>query len=104
MKWLKVFKNKYILTFTIFVLYTLFLDDVDIFNVVRQKVKLNKLEQEKVDLLEKFTETKLTLDQLDDNEALERFAREQKLFKRDNERSEEHTSELQSRPHLVCRL
>lgn len=66
-------------------LYTLFLDDVDIFNVVRQKVKLNKLEQEKVDLLEKFTETKLTLDQLDDNEALERFAREQKLFKRDNE-------------------
>jgi len=85
MKWLKVFKNKYILTFTIFVLYTLFLDDVDIFNVVRQKVKLNKLEQEKVDLLEKFTETKLTLDQLDDNEALERFAREQKLFKRDNE-------------------
>ncbi|WP_299204115.1 septum formation initiator family protein [Brumimicrobium sp.] len=85
MKWLKVFKNKYILTFTIFVLYTLFLDDVDIFNVVRQKVKLNKLEQEKVDLLEKFTETKLTLEQLDDNEALERFAREQKLFKRDNE-------------------
>ena len=85
MKWLKVCKNKYILTFTIFVLYTLFLDDVDIFNVVRQKVKLNKLEQEKVDLLEKFTETKLTLDQLDDNEALERFAREQKLFKRDNE-------------------
>src|SRR5215813_15174971 len=25
-------------------------------------------------------------------------------FFRDGERSEEHTSELQSRPHLVCRL
>src|SRR5690554_7701304 len=25
-------------------------------------------------------------------------------FERDKDRSEEHTSELQSRPHLVCRL
>src|SRR5690554_7699873 len=30
--------------------------------------------------------------------------REQPQFDRPQERSEEHTSELQSRPHLVCRL
>jgi len=65
--------------------YVLFLDDVDVFNVVRQRVKLNKLKQEKEMLSEKFNEAKFTLDQLDNTEALERFAREQKLFKRDNE-------------------
>src|SRR5690554_7756580 len=33
------------------------------------------------------------------------YARTDKLYtKRYEERSEEHTSELQSRPHLVCRL
>ena len=66
-------------------MYVLFLDDVDVFNVVRQRVKLNKLKQEKEMLSEKFNEAKFTLDQLDNTEALERFAREQKLFKRDNE-------------------
>src|SRR3989442_6414092 len=33
-----------------------------------------------------------------------RLAREQAHIDRVNDRSEEHTSELQSRPHLVCRL
>lgn len=63
----------------------LFLDDVDVFNIIRQEFKLNKLEEERGILLEKFTETKMTLDQLDHTDALERFAREEKLFKRDNE-------------------
>lgn len=85
MKHLKLFKNKFALTFVVFLVYTLFLDDVDIFNVIRQNIKLNKLEQEKEVLSEKYQETKFTLDQLDNTDALERFAREQKLFKRDNE-------------------
>lgn len=85
MKRLRIFKNKFKLTFVIFLVYVLFLDDVDVFNVVRQRVKLNKLKQEKEMLSEKFNEAKFTLDQLDNTEALERFAREQKLFKRDNE-------------------
>lgn len=63
----------------------LFLDDVDVFNIARQEIKLNKLEDEREMLLEKFTETKSTLDQLHHTDALERFAREEKLFKRDNE-------------------
>ncbi|HLV41805.1 MAG TPA: septum formation initiator family protein [Brumimicrobium sp.] len=85
MKHLKIFKNKFALTFVVFLVYTLFLDDVDVFNIFRQKRKLNKLELEKEMLTEKFNETKFTLDQLDNTDALERFAREQKLFKRDNE-------------------
>jgi cell division protein FtsB len=85
MKHLKIFKNKFKLTFLVFLVYVLFLDDVDIFNVVRQEIKLSKLQEEKSDLLEKFNETESTLNQLDETNALERYAREQKLFKRDNE-------------------
>src|SRR5690554_7723141 len=32
------------------------------------------------------------------------YTKRDKKFRRDRARSEEHTSELQSRPHLVCRL
>ena len=85
MKKLKLLKNKYILTTIVFVVYVLFLDDVDVFNVARQELKLSKLEKEREVLSAKFIETKTILDQLDHTEALERFAREQKLFKRDNE-------------------
>lgn len=85
MKRLRHLKNKYVITTIVFAVYMLFLDDVDVFNIARQELKLNKLENEKEMLLEKFTETKLVLDQLDHRDALERFAREQKLFKRDNE-------------------
>src|SRR5690554_6441888 len=35
---------------------------------------------------------------------MERLASEGKMFTQAYARSEEHTSELQSRPHLVCRL
>src|SRR3989442_15173969 len=35
---------------------------------------------------------------------LERWAFEERDFAQRSGRSEEHTSELQSRPHLVCRL
>src|SRR5690554_7067677 len=37
-------------------------------------------------------------------EAFERAGIERPFFLTDLRRSEEHTSELQSRPHLVCRL
>jgi hypothetical protein len=42
-KYLLPFKNKYILTFTIFLIYNLFLDDVDIFSIVSQNKKLSAL-------------------------------------------------------------
>src|SRR5690554_7072001 len=47
--------------------------------------------------------------QLSDQERIKQLERENKELQRANEilrkaRSEEHTSELQSRPHLVCRL
>ncbi len=82
---LKILKNKYVLTFLVFMIYVLFLDDVDIFSIGNQKAKLNQLKQEKEFVLNKYNTTKSTLNQLSDIDALERYAREKKLFKRDDE-------------------
>lgn len=82
---LKYLRNKYILTLFIFGLYVLFLDDVDVFSIVRQQFKYNKLLTEKVEMEEKLGKTKTVLNQLNDLESIEKFAREEKMFKRDDE-------------------
>lgn len=69
----------------IFFIYTLFLDDVDVFTIIRQEIKLNRLEAEKEEVLSKYEKTKSTLDQLDNLESLEKYAREEKMFKKDDE-------------------
>lgn len=84
-KYLAPFKNKYLLTFTIFLVYNLFLDDVDIFTVISQNKKLSKLQDNKVVVQQQLDETKHTLVQLRFDSELERFAREKKYFKRDDE-------------------
>ena len=82
---LKILKNKYILTILVFGIYVLFLDDADVFSISRQRGKLSQLKQEKELVLNKYNTTKNTLDQLNDIKELERYAREKKLFKRDDE-------------------
>ena len=82
---LKYLRNKYILTLFIFGLYVLFLDDVDVFSIVRQQFKYNKLLTEKVEMEEKLGKTKTVSNQLNDLESIEKFAREEKMFKRDDE-------------------
>ncbi len=84
-KKLKYLKNKYILTLVVFAIYVLFLDDVDVFTIIRQEIKLNKLQEEKEEVLTKYEKTKSTLDQLDNLESLEKYAREEKMFKKDDE-------------------
>lgn len=84
-KIIPLFKNKYILTTTIFVLYSLFLDDVDIFTVFRQKSKLCQLTEQKEIVKTQLNETRYTVNQLKYDSELERYAREKKLFKKDDE-------------------
>ena len=79
------FKNKYILTITLFTIYALFLDDEDVFSLVSHSRKLNKIHAEQIIMDQKLKETTTVLKQLDQTEALERFAREEKLFKKDDE-------------------
>ncbi|MDX1652704.1 MAG: septum formation initiator family protein [Brumimicrobium sp.] len=69
----------------LFAVYMLFLDDVDVFTIARQEFKLKELKEEKEEIRNKYLKTKKTLDQLNDIESLERYAREEKMFKKDDE-------------------
>ena len=81
----KFFRNKYILTITLFTIYALFLDDEDVFSLVSHSRKLNKIHAEQEIMDQKLAETTKVLKELDQKESLERFAREEKLFKKDDE-------------------
>jgi hypothetical protein len=63
----------------------LFLDDVDVFSIFRQQVKYNKILTEKAEMEEKLVKTRTVLNQLNNLESIEKFAREEKMFKRDDE-------------------
>lgn len=81
----KLLRNKFILATAIFLVYTLFLDENDIFTIISQNSKLNALEAEKTQLKQNLEETQLTLKELEDRSEVERYAREKKLFKKDDE-------------------
>ncbi|MBC9811944.1 hypothetical protein H9Y05_05580 [Crocinitomicaceae bacterium CZZ-1] len=85
MKIPKYFRNKYAVAIGLFVIYTLFLDDVDVFTVIRQNSKLSELEEQKVITQQQLEETRETLKKLESIGGLERYAREKKLFKKDDE-------------------
>jgi cell division protein DivIC len=84
-KYLVYFKNKFILATTIFAIYALFLDDNDIFSMISHARKLNRLQASKELVSEKLSSIRHTLHQLKYSSELERYAREQKFFKKDNE-------------------
>jgi hypothetical protein len=69
----------------LFVAYGLFLDENDIFTIISQRSKLHQLEAKTDEYRGKYTETKTTLDKLKYISEVERFARENKFFKKDDE-------------------
>ena len=78
-------KNKYGLTFFVFLIYVLFLDDLDIFSIISQKQKLNKLEIQRDNMKSQLLSTRATLRKLNKINYLESYARSQKFFKKENE-------------------
>lgn len=78
-------KNKYGLTLFVFLIYVLFLDDLDIFSIISQKQKLNKLEIQRDDMKNQLISTRSTLRKLNKINYLESYARSQKFFKKDDE-------------------
>ena len=81
----KYLKNKYGLTLFVFLIYVLFLDDLDIFSIISQKQKLNKLEIQRDDMKTQLISTRSTLRKLNEINYLESYARSQKFFKKDDE-------------------
>lgn len=84
-KYANYFKNKFIFTTCLFLVYILFLDDVDIFTIINQNRKLGHLEASKIEIEAKLHKTKTTLKELKYASNLESYAREEKLFKKDDE-------------------
>lgn len=86
MKYLPAFlRNKFILTFVVFCAYSLFLDENDIFTMISNTNKLSQLETKKVDLNQELSTTTATLKKLKSRSEIEKFAREKKFFKMDDE-------------------
>jgi hypothetical protein len=81
----KYIKNKYFIASLIFLIYSLFLDDVDIFTIYNQKQKLSKLSSTHAELQDKLNNTKESLSKINNKTELEHYAREKKLFKKENE-------------------
>ena len=69
----------------IFLVYTLFLDDNDIFTIISQTNKLNHLTADTEAMKSNLKKTKTTLNKLKYKTEVEKFAREKKLFKKDDE-------------------
>lgn len=84
-KWLPYLKNKFILVTVVFVVYGLFLDEYDIFSIIKQKSRLKKIENSINETQEKLNETQEVLNKLNNIDEVEKFARENKFFKRDDE-------------------
>lgn len=78
-------KNKYGLTLFVFLIYVLFLDDLDVFSIISQKQKLNKLEIQRDDMKNQLISTRSILRKLNKINYLEAYARSEKFFKKENE-------------------
>ena len=82
---LPYFKNKFILASTVFLVYILFLDDNDIFSVISRNSKLKELTSKKKAMITDLDKTTSILDKLKYQSEVEKYARENKFFKKDDE-------------------
>src|SRR5690349_9160129 len=79
-------KNRYLLTFIIFVIWMLFFDRNDVISQFTYKAKLNKLDNDKKYYTGEIEKIRLDMQELMSNpKSLEKFAREKYLMKKDNE-------------------
>jgi cell division protein FtsB len=79
-------RNKYLLSFTAFVLWILFFDKNDFFAQHERRQELEELEQSKAYYTQQIAEIKQFSNDLKSNPAaIEKFAREKYKMKRDSE-------------------
>lgn len=81
-----IFRNKYFLTITIFVIWLLLLDTNNLIERYNQMKELRKLKLDREYYIKKIEEDRRKLNELQtDNDNLEKFAREQYRMKRKDE-------------------
>jgi cell division protein DivIC len=85
-KVLKLFTSFYVLASLVFLIWMVFFDENDLVNQWRLKSRIRELEREKLyylEMISKLEQEKTSL--LQDEELLERFARERYLMKKPGE-------------------
>jgi len=83
---LSVFRNKFLLAATAFMVWMLFFDRNDVFTQMQRRSELNELKQSKAYFEKQIAENKKFSKDLQFNaSAIEKYAREKYLMKRDNE-------------------
>ena len=81
-----ILTNKYLVTSVFFIVWMLFFDQRDYFQLKDRQAELNKLEAKKRYYVREIEKTKKELEDLQHNPAaLEKFAREHYLMKKDGE-------------------
>jgi len=81
----KYVRNKYSITFFVFVIYFTLLDDVSFLTIYYKYKRLNDLKEQNEVMREKLVKTKKDLKKLYNLETLELYARTEKFFKKPNE-------------------
>lgn len=83
---IKIFRNKYIISLTAFIVFMLFIDHNDIFLQLQRRRQLDDLLASKAYYEKQIEQTKKNLNDLQHNSAaLEKYAREKYYLKKDNE-------------------
>ena len=86
MKFLKLIKNKYLLTTIGIMVWLLFFDKNDVFSQMELTGKLNELKTERKYYIAEIENSKREIEELKTNKkSLEKFAREKYHMKKDNE-------------------
>jgi len=81
-----IFKNKYFIATTFFILWIVFFDQNNLIDRVQNIYKYRQMQDAKIYYLEKIKADKKKLNELrTDRENLEKFAREQYFMKKDDE-------------------
>ncbi|MEL4307381.1 FtsB family cell division protein [Joostella sp. CR20] len=85
-KWFKFFSNIYVLVLTVFAIWMLFFDANSWWFTHRELNKeIEKLEEQKIHLREAIEKDKAILKQLNSQEEIEKFAREEYYLKKEDE-------------------
>lgn len=85
MKFPKILKNKYLIALCIFLVYFLFLDDIDVFTLYSQIKTKNKLQEQNKAMKAQLMASKRSIGKMKDIHFIEHYARSKKYFKSDDE-------------------
>ncbi|UKN02407.1 septum formation initiator family protein [Paracrocinitomix mangrovi] len=84
-KVIPMLKNKYLISTSILVLYVLILHETDIFAIKNKRDRIADLKEQIEIKRDQIEDLKVSLNELEDPRALEKYAREEHLFKKDDE-------------------